>query len=96
MSDSSIFERIERDPSIPSPPTKWSVLQQRLAKARADAERIENDLAWMERTPCGLRCSGCGLLLLTEAEFAKHFVLPDTRYLNLGDCPTAPLDRSTF
>lgn len=29
----------------------------------------------------------CGHPLPTEAEFAKHFVVPDLRFLNLGNCP---------
>jgi hypothetical protein len=33
------------------------------------------------------RCFGCGSELPTEAVFAKHFVLTDTRFLNLGYCP---------
>jgi hypothetical protein len=72
----------------PTPPTKWSVLQHRLDEANAQATRLRRELASLERTPCNLNCSGCGVLLETEADFAQHFVLSDTRYLNLGECPT--------
>lgn len=84
-------------PLAPTPPTKWSVLQSRLAKAREDALRIERDLAWMERTPLNVPCAGCAVNLATEADFAKHFVLSDTRYLNLGECPSKiDYTRKTF
>ncbi len=49
-----------------------------------------NQLTLLDRTDCGLRCSACDLLLETEGDFARHFVIPDARYLNLGQCPTAP------
>jgi hypothetical protein len=41
----------------------------------------------MERTPLKVPCSGCGLLLATEADFARHFILYDRTYRNLGYCP---------
>ncbi len=68
--------------------TKWELI--------TDAERTV-----LERTPFGQPCSGCGTVLDTEADFAKHFTLirrtgwPSTAttpvredyYLNLGNCP---------
>jgi len=30
----------------------------------------------------------CREVLRTEGDFARHFVVPDERYLNLGNCPT--------
>lgn len=56
---------------------------------------ITADLDWMDRTPfpqdLGTRgyCD-CGFHIVTEADFAKHFVIPDERYLNLGNCPVKP------
>lgn len=38
-------------------------------------------------TPCNLSCGGCGTYLPTEADFARHFTVPDATFLNLGDCP---------
>lgn len=38
-------------------------------------------------------CSGCGADVSTEGRFARHFVLPDLRYWNLGDCPDKELNR---
>lgn len=35
-------------------------------------------------------CGQCGHPTPTEAEFAKHFVIPDLRYLGLGYCPNKP------
>lgn len=35
----------------------------------------------------GAKCSGCGVHLETEADFARHFIVNDSRYLNLGECP---------
>ena len=32
-------------------------------------------------------CSQCRTPLPTEYDFAKHYILSDVRYLNLGDCP---------
>lgn len=54
--------------------TKWDYLSER------DREFAERQ--WLVRA-----CSYCGIILMTEADFAKHFVLPDARYLNLGYCP---------
>jgi hypothetical protein len=36
---------------------------------------------------CDLRCSYCDIYLATESDFAKHFVVTDPRYKNLGECP---------
>ncbi|MFJ8699488.1 hypothetical protein [Streptomyces ardesiacus] len=47
----------------------------------------EVDRAWMERTPFGYPCVACGEWLATEADFAKHFEIPDPAYKNTGNCP---------
>lgn len=67
--------------------TKYSILTDRLATLRAEVEKAEAYLASLDRTPCGLDCSGCGTRLATEGDFARHFTVPDSRYLNLGECP---------
>lgn len=41
----------------------------------------------LEEGQCGTKCAGCGELLVFEKDFAAHFVVPDERYLNIGDCP---------
>jgi hypothetical protein len=64
----------------PVPVTKWDLVGDR---GRAD----------MERTPTRppgepvLTCPACHAPLPTEADFARHFVIPDLRYWNLGNCP---------
>lgn len=57
-----------------TPLTKWNLL--------SDEERV-----WAENTPFVTKCSGCGVMLETEADFAKHFVISDVRLFNLGTCP---------
>ncbi len=32
-------------------------------------------------------CSGCGEVLHTEGDFARHYLIPDATYKNLGNCP---------
>ena len=73
--------------------TKWQILNERRAKAQAAADSIAADFRWMERTVFGRPCIGCGTMLETEADFAQHFVIPDERYLNLGNCP---IDKNTI
>lgn len=74
-----------------------SVLQNRLGSLHDAAVQAQKDYAdavayleGLESTECGLTCSGCDTLLKTEADFARHFEIPDSRYLNLGDCPNNP------
>ena len=45
------------------------------------------ELEALDRTRCELTCDHCGTFLPTEGDFARHFVIPDARYLNLGNCP---------
>jgi hypothetical protein len=33
-------------------------------------------------------CSVCHTPLPTEGDFARHYLVPDRRYKNLGECPT--------
>jgi hypothetical protein len=47
-----------------------------------------DELAALDRIPFGHPCSGCGIELPTEGAFARHFIVPDTQYKNLGYCPT--------
>jgi hypothetical protein len=59
---------------ISAPYTKWMLL--------SDNERIS-----LEECELDTICSQCGEKLATEADFAKHFIIPDLRYFNLGYCP---------
>jgi len=67
--------------------TKWEILKEQQTNAKANLERIENEMFGLEQTPCKLNCAGCGEYLETEADFADHFEIPDEQYLNLGRCP---------
>jgi hypothetical protein len=67
--------------------SKWEILTARAAKLRAEAEAIERELAGLDATRCGLRCGGCGAVHATEGDFARHYLIPDERWLNLGRCP---------
>src|SRR4051812_18925499 len=70
--------------------TKWSILHDRLDEAQAVVNQLRAQLDGLDNTPCGLTCTGCGQKLDTEGDFARHFIVPDSRYLNLGDCPNSP------
>jgi hypothetical protein len=67
--------------------TKWDILLARQAQLAADLDRLTREINGLARTPFGKPCSGCGTVLANEAEFAAHFVVPDERYMNLGNCP---------
>lgn len=74
--------------------TKWDVLTERAAKLRKEADELNAYLASLDQTPFTAngtgKCSACGTHLETEGDFARHFEVPDLRYLNLGDCPVKP------
>lgn len=72
--------------------TKWEILEERLVKVRKEYFAARAELMGLENTPFTSngtgKCSTCGAPLDTEADFAKHFLVTDERYLNLGMCPT--------
>lgn len=70
--------------------TKWFILNERLRVAKDEVKRLEDELNGMLITPLNIRCSYCLTMLETEADFAKHFTIKDTRFLNLGECPHDP------
>ena len=55
--------------------TKWDLITED-KRARLDATPTRDDMA----------CARCGEKLPTEGAFARHFTVPDSRYLNLGYC----------
>jgi hypothetical protein len=67
--------------------SKWDVLVERREAAYKAFKELQDQMWSYERQNCDLTCSGCGAVLETEADFAKHFLIPDERYLNLGYCP---------
>ena len=68
--------------------TKWEILQEKLEKVKAEVQKQEQYLQDLEVMPWGHPCGTCQKILNTEADFAKHYSVPDERYYNLGHCPT--------
>lgn len=52
--------------------------------------RSDEDRIWLQRTNLTFptHCNSCGYWLVTEADFAKHYVIGDVNYPNLGICWT--------
>lgn len=72
--------------------TKYEILEDRMLNAgEAVGYSAWRELRNLEKTVFhdGLKqCSTCGAPIPTEAAFAKHYLVDDERYLNLGNCPT--------
>lgn len=69
-----------------------------LAEARRRVESLETHMRHLDEVkayassdaPVGngvVTCSGCGADVSTERLFSEHYVIPDPRYYNLGNCP---------
>lgn len=67
--------------------TKADVLIARLNEARKKVDELEREILGLRNQPCELSCGKCGAYHATEWDFASHYVVNDTRYLNLGWCP---------
>jgi hypothetical protein len=67
---------------LTAPYTKWDLLSE------SEQRDYENTAFTANGTG---DCSQCGEHLATEADFAKHFIISDLRYMNLGDCKNARL-----
>lgn len=70
------------DPFLPIPAvvtTMWDLL--------SDAEKIRftTQTVYADGRPAS--CSGCGVRLVTEEDFHKHFVVPDSAHPADGHCP---------
>lgn len=72
--------------------TKWDILTERMTSLRNQADNIQKELDSLKATPFGSICTYCNEMLETEADFAKHFIVPNRAYLNLGECPRKPED----
>lgn len=71
--------------------TKWDILVERRQAAREEFHKLEAQLRGYEHTlfkDGDSSCASCGAPTPTEAAFAKHYLIDDERYLNLGNCPT--------
>jgi hypothetical protein len=80
-------DEVGRFEEIDAKRSKWNILEERLTAKIAEVQQMTRELQGLERTPFGRPCSGCGEFLSTEADFAKHFVIFDERFLNIGECP---------
>jgi hypothetical protein len=69
------------------PFTKWTVLESRVEEAYRNYLKAQQVLDNLTKTRFNGHCTGCGTYLATEADFAKHFVIPDEYHLNIGECP---------
>ena len=58
--------------------TKWEILEARRDRHLAQAAEFQRELDDLEKTVCGVSCSGCGEYLRTEKEYAQHFTIPAT------------------
>jgi len=57
--------------------TRWDLM--------TDADRASAETQpWADGSAT---CSGCDFEIFTEADFYKHFIIPDLRHYNLGYCP---------
>ena len=63
--------------------TKWDLLD--------EGERAE-----LDATPCDLPCFGCDKLLVTEGDFARHFILYNVQLRNVGYCPVKGPGKNRF
>jgi len=70
--------------------TKWEILTARLEKARQEVAELESIMRGMENTPDNVACSGCGEQFRVNADFARHFKIPNEQLLNTGYCPNNP------
>lgn len=74
--------------------TKWSYmvkrhedLEMQIHDLQVKLEASARNMAYLNKTALNVPCSYCGTILATEGDFARHFVIRDTQYLNLGHCP---------
>jgi hypothetical protein len=67
--------------------TKAEILDAKLEFLTNELAKVQREIYGLQHTECNLHCAGCGENLSTEWDFAKHFVIPDEQFLNLGECP---------
>jgi hypothetical protein len=77
--------------------SKWDIMNDQYERLDKEAKALLAEILGMQRTPFTAngtgKCSSCGDVLPTEADFAKHFLVEDEQFLNLGYCPKARLDK---
>jgi hypothetical protein len=57
--------------------TKWDFLM------------AENRIG-LDQTPLNVRCAACEEPFRSEGEYARHYIVPNPLYLNIGYCPNTP------
>lgn len=72
--------------------TKQEILILRKERVEAEIDNLGKELNRLlteihDDRPFGRPCCGCWELLETEKDFREHFIVSDSRYLNLGYCP---------
>jgi hypothetical protein len=70
--------------------TKWEILEARAEKMREELAELESYMRGMENTPDNAKCTGCGEQFRVNADFARHFKIPNEQLLNTGYCPNNP------
>lgn len=55
--------------------------------ARVNSEIMHAQSETVVSTVMDVTCSECGADVRTERLFSEHYVIPDWRYANLGNCP---------
>ena len=75
--------------------SKWEILTARVEDLERQAQSMRAVMRGMDETPCvkgaddeHIHCGTCGVRFESEGDFARHYVVPDERFLNLGNCPS--------
>lgn len=67
--------------------TKWEILIAKRDRLAREADAVQQYLNALAATQFDSECTGCGVYLRTEKDFAAHFVVPNERLINSGSCP---------
>ena len=78
----------------PTSPTEDVVSQTKfqLKLTKWDYLMVENQIG-LDQTPLNTKCAGCQEPIRSEGDFARHFIVPNPIYLNIGYCPNTPRGR---
>jgi hypothetical protein len=69
--------------------SKVQIKLDQLTRLQAEANALLDELKDLRvAAPGAPACRTCGAVFRTDYEFWNHYVVPDERYLNLGECPT--------
>ena len=83
------IRRVEWDHTQELGRSKYDVLTDRYNALHEMLREIYAELN--NTTTFGQNCAGCGVLIETEVDFMKHFLIDNAQgWLNLGYCPNNP------